>query len=92
MSIRLLVNPNTPLGGMVAELADKLAEAQAAARRIQAAADSMTWGEPTDFPSLETELGLAAGKGADFYALLSGATAAIDAPILKEFVQRTDQG
>lgn len=92
MTIRLLVNTTKPLGQVVAELADKLSESQAAMRRIKAAADSMTYGNPTDYAALEAELGLPAGKGADFYALLSGAATALDAAIIGEFVQRTDQG
>lgn len=91
MSQRFLVG-NGPLGQMVAELADKLAEAQAAMRRVRAAADAASYGTPQDNLAIEAEFGLPAGKGEEFYFLLASAATALDAAILQEFVRRTDQG
>lgn len=92
MSIRLLVNPQVPFGQMVLELADKLAESQATMARVKMACDSMTYGNPTDYASMEQELGLSAGKGPDFYSLISQAKDALFDPIITEFINRTDQG
>ncbi|MBL0142671.1 MAG: hypothetical protein IPP91_11360 [Betaproteobacteria bacterium] len=98
-SIRLHVDPATPHGKMLVEVADHLYEAVDKIARLKAmmGAAVRTESPPlvdADFAPLQAELGMTGVTDAKtlFYLLNSVATAVDAAPVIREFMQQIDQG
>jgi hypothetical protein len=71
MTSRLSYAMNNRFGRALAETVDDIITVRARVNRICSALDSMQYGSPADWERVESEFGLAVGKGADFYALMS---------------------
>lgn len=92
MSSRLIADPKTPHGQMLAEAVDFIVKAQDHMRRLRGAVDRMTTGVPADYPAVGTELGMSAADAQELVFLLASADAALNVDIVKEFTQKCDQG
>ena len=73
MSVRIPFDSGTPVGQMAAEVITELQDVRLKVQRLRAALyamhyhpDGATWNQ------IETEVGVAAGKGQDFFTLWDG--------------------
>lgn len=99
MSNRILVDATKPIPKLLLEGIDDLRNAIDKLNRVQHACDMMAFGETAPFPSLQTEMGIAAttsgNTAADFYSLLQSslsATTGLNVDIVAELIRRCDQG
>lgn len=71
MSNRFIYGTSTRFGRGVAKCVDDFIQTRDRLNRIVAACQSMTYGSPTAYDTLESEFQLAQGQGADFVYLLT---------------------
>ena len=89
MTARVLFSAATPMGQLAAEAIDSILEGKAKLGRLSEALAAMIY--PSDTAAIEAELGLAAGKGQQFFDLIAGARTALDAAQIVA-LREIDQG
>ena len=89
MTARVLFSAATPMGQLAAEAVDGILEGKAKLGRLSEALAAMIY--PSDAAAIEAELGLAAGKGQQFFDLIAGARTALDAAQIVS-LREIDQG
>jgi hypothetical protein len=83
---------NTPFGRMLAQAAAALIAAQQQWNRINAAVQSMDYGDTGTHARVVTEFGLDAGTGGDLTFKAQAICDALNASTVKDIVAQLDQG
>lgn len=94
MTVRVIYNPTTPHGRILAEAVDRLIDGESSLERVKRAMDAMRFdtGSGETWSQVETELGLANGTGQAVYNLVDAALTALQVNAIRNACIRLDQG